>query len=246
MESGPELFGKIYRKGESIFHQDEPGDEMYIIQSGAVEVSVFQDHRKLVLALLGKGDFFGEMALLDSKPRSATVTAITRTRLLTLSREIFLERANYNPAIILHVLQAICRRIDRMTGQIRTMIDGDEALREMVSVGSTLSDSDDDPDHLDTRSLTGITTIKEQPVALKGGRSQTLTIESGSIIFEHGDPAERMFCIVQGTVEIFQEGRNGTYRIALLGPQDFFGEIALLTGGRRTASARAVSPVKLR
>ena len=87
MESGPELFGKIYKKGEPIFHQDEPGDEMYIIQSGAVEVSVFQDNRKVVLTLLGKGDFFGEMALLDSKPRSATVTAITRTRLLTLSRK---------------------------------------------------------------------------------------------------------------------------------------------------------------
>ncbi len=246
MESGPELFGKIYRKGEPIFHQDEPGDEMYIIQSGAVEVSVFQDNRKVVVTLLGKGDFFGEMALLDSKPRSATVTAITRTRLLTLSREIFLERANYNPAIILHVLQAICRRIDKMTGQIRTMIDGDEALREMISVGSTLSDFDDDPDHLDTTNRTGIATINKKPVALEGGRGQTLTIESGSIVFEHGDPAERMFYIVQGTVEIFQEGRNGTYRIALLGPQDFFGEIALLTGGRRTASARAVSPVKLR
>ena len=246
MGRGSELFGKVYTKGERIFNQDERGCEMYVIQSGAVEVSTFQGNRKVVMTLLGKGDFFGEMALLDAKPRSATVTAITRTRLLALSREIFLERVNYNPGIILNVLQAICRRIDRMTGQIRTMIDGDEKLREMVSVGSTTPHSDNAPQRSDAGNLADIMAMEDLPADLKDTASQTMTIDPGRIIFEHGDPADRMYFIVQGTVEIFQEGRNGTYRIALLGPKDFFGEIALLTGEVRMASARAITAVKLR
>ena len=87
-----------------IFHRGDPGDEMYIIQSGAVEVSSMRDGCKVVLTILEKEDFFGEMALLDRNPRSATVTTITRSRLLPLSRRVFLEKLAYNPAIVLHVL----------------------------------------------------------------------------------------------------------------------------------------------
>jgi CRP-like cAMP-binding protein len=81
-----DLFGRTIAKGRIIFRQGDPGDEMYIIQSGAVEVSKIRQGRKIILTLLEKGDFFGEVALIDSKPRSATVTALTRTRLLVATQ----------------------------------------------------------------------------------------------------------------------------------------------------------------
>jgi CRP-like cAMP-binding protein len=62
MSQGEDLFGITYDKGEVIFQQGTPGDTMYIIQSGAVEISQLQGDRKKVLALLERGDFFGEMA----------------------------------------------------------------------------------------------------------------------------------------------------------------------------------------
>ena len=130
------LFGKIYEKGELICRQDDPGDEMYIIQSGAVEVSSRRDGHKVVLTILEKEDFFGEMALLDRNPRSATVTTITRSRLLSLSRRVFMEKVAYSPDIVLYVLKALTRRIDRMTGQIRAMIDGDAKLRRLLVTGN--------------------------------------------------------------------------------------------------------------
>ncbi|MGD9354669.1 MAG: cyclic nucleotide-binding domain-containing protein, partial [Desulfobacterales bacterium] len=135
MENDFGLFGKIYEKGEIVFRQGDPGDEMYIIQSGAVEVSSRHDGHKVVLTILEKEDFFGEMALLDRSPRSATVATITRSRLLPLSRRVFLKKVAYNPDIVLYVLRSLTRRIDRMTGQIRAMIDGDAELRELMITG---------------------------------------------------------------------------------------------------------------
>jgi CRP-like cAMP-binding protein len=90
MSQGEDLFGVIYEKGEVVFQPGDFGDTMYIIQSGAVEISQIHGKREIVLALLEKGEFFGEMALLDDHPRSATVTAICQTRLLPLTRSSLL------------------------------------------------------------------------------------------------------------------------------------------------------------
>ena len=86
MSRGEELFGITYEKGETIFSHGDLGDTMYVIQSGAVEISRLQDGKKAVLALLDHNDLFGEMALVDNHPRSATATAISRSRLLPFTR----------------------------------------------------------------------------------------------------------------------------------------------------------------
>ena len=128
---------------------------MYIIQSGAVEVPKMRQGHKLVLTLLDKGQFFGEVALVDNKLHSATVTAVTRTRLLSLSRHTFLQRIAYNPDVVLRVLRALSRRIDRMTETIRSLIGSDEALRQKV-----FSSNDDFPVMSSTLGDSGIQTAK--------------------------------------------------------------------------------------
>ncbi|MGA9260664.1 MAG: cyclic nucleotide-binding domain-containing protein [Desulfobacterales bacterium] len=255
------LFGKIYEKGELICRQDDPGDEMYIIQSGAVEVSSRRAGHKVVLTILEKEDFFGEMALLDRNPRSATVTSITRSRLLSLSRRVFMEKVAYSPDIVLYVLKALTRRIDRMTGQIRAMIDGDAKLRRLLVTGNRTGGN---PEHFCDHERGGDRHEAEKPSvtppledmkpslaepfasALKFASEPPTEVEPGRVLFEQGDDGSRMYFIEQGTVEIYHATCNGDLCLAVLGAGDFFGEMSLITGQPRTASAKARSPVRLR
>ena len=85
------LIGPVYEPGTVIFRQGEPGDTLYLIQSGAVEYSYKQGDTETVLTILEKGDFFGEMALFGQERRPATARAIRRTRLLPLTRASLLE-----------------------------------------------------------------------------------------------------------------------------------------------------------
>lgn len=261
MENDFGLFGKIYEKGEIVFRQGDPGDEMYIIQSGAVEVSSRHDGHKVVLTILEKEDFFGEMALLDRSPRSATVATITRSRLLPLSRRVFLKKVAYNPDIVLYVLRSLTRRIDRMTGQIRAMIDGDAELRELMITGEHTTWNpthfcrpERGGDRYEAEKSSGIPPSGGMQPALAEQFASILTfvseppeeVDPGRVIFEKGDDGSRMYFIEQGTVEIYQATRNGTLCLALLGAGDFFGEMSLIAGEPRSASAQARSSVRLR
>ena len=127
MGHGPELFGKICAKGEAVFHPEEPGTEMVVIQSGAVRISSPNRGRRI---LLETDDVFGEMALIDIHPRSAITTAITRMRWPTLSRNVLLQKISDKPDVVLQGHNALCGRIVRMTRRIRAMIDGAGALRK--------------------------------------------------------------------------------------------------------------------
>ena len=74
-------------KGKTIFHKDELGDSMYVITNGSVKAH----ENNYVFATLKTGDCFGEYALIDSKPRSASITTLERTTLLKIERKDFLE-----------------------------------------------------------------------------------------------------------------------------------------------------------
>ncbi len=106
-----EIFGSVYERNAVIFEQGQPGHEMYIIQSGAIEVSRRAGDKEEVLAILGKGDFFGEMAIIRDEPRSATCRAIQRSRLLAITKENLIERGRKDPSIFLHFIRALIVRI---------------------------------------------------------------------------------------------------------------------------------------
>ncbi|NWG05161.1 MAG: cyclic nucleotide-binding domain-containing protein [Chloroflexi bacterium] len=84
-----QLDEKGYAKGEVVFQQDGKADSFYMIYAGSVRVVRKQDGREMQLALLVKNDYFGEMALVSNRRRSATVTTLTDTTLLILSRQNF-------------------------------------------------------------------------------------------------------------------------------------------------------------
>jgi uncharacterized membrane protein len=100
-------------KQKVLFRAGEAGDAMYIIERGKVRVSVdATDGRELTLTELGRGDFFGEMALFDGQPRSANATASEESRLAVLSRQHFLSFiVRGNPNVALEMMTALANRL---------------------------------------------------------------------------------------------------------------------------------------
>jgi uncharacterized membrane protein len=115
-----------------LFKMGDSGDAMYLIDSGRVRISVHDSFGHAVtLADLGGGDFFGEMAILDGKARSADATVIEDARLAILSRTDFLAFVRRNPDVALKMLSAITNRLR----------DTDEMLRQRVSRNANVEEA---------------------------------------------------------------------------------------------------------
>ncbi len=101
-------------KDTTIVSRDEPGDSMFIIVKGRVKVVIHGDNgREVILTMLKTGEFFGEMALVDDQPRSASVVAHEDSRVLVLKRESFTSVVETNPAVALNVMGELSRRLRR-------------------------------------------------------------------------------------------------------------------------------------
>jgi CRP/FNR family cyclic AMP-dependent transcriptional regulator len=107
--------------GTTLFSAGDAGDAMYLIESGRVRISITDaDKKQIVLAELARGDFFGEMAIIDGKDRSADATILDDARLAVLSRENFLRFIHNNPKVALEMLSATFQRLrhtDKMLQQ---------------------------------------------------------------------------------------------------------------------------------
>jgi CRP/FNR family transcriptional regulator, cyclic AMP receptor protein len=113
------LIVRYFGTAQIIFHLGDPAGLLYIITAGKVKIShTSPDGHEAVLAILGTGDFFGELALFDDSPRSATAEAIEPTETLTLHRDEFLTFMDHNPAFSRHVLTVLARRIRHLNKQI--------------------------------------------------------------------------------------------------------------------------------
>ena len=97
--------------GDDIVREGDIGHDMFIVQSGQVRISKRKARGEVVLATLGKGDFFGEMSLLESLPREATARAVGETRLLVLSRGGLLFRLRRDPTFALEMLNHLSSRL---------------------------------------------------------------------------------------------------------------------------------------
>lgn len=116
MASG--VLGKIYKDKEIIVKQGEPGDCMYIIQEGVVEVINETERGEVRLALRGKGEIVGEMAIFEGKPRSATIRALGDARVLTIDKKNFLRRIHEDPSLAFHLVQTMSARIRELSTEV--------------------------------------------------------------------------------------------------------------------------------
>ena len=118
LDTGEGALGREYSDREVICRQGEKGDRMYVIQSGHVAVVREEEEGEVVLADLKTGDVFGEMALFDRQPRSATVRTSGKARVLTLDKRAFMRRVHEDPSLAFRILQGMSHRIRNLNSEL--------------------------------------------------------------------------------------------------------------------------------
>ena len=124
-----ERFAKTYEPGQVIISEFEPGDAFYLIQTGTVQLIKCVNGTKKNLDILKMGEFFGEMAILDNSPRSATCMAKTRVKCLEFSKENFEVLMTGNPQLALNLLKLFCKRIYDQKRRFRILVIKDPQAR---------------------------------------------------------------------------------------------------------------------
>ena len=117
-----ERFAKFYNPGDVIISEFEPGNTFYLILKGTVQLIKCVNDSKKNLDILKPGDFFGEMAILDNSPRSATCMASSNVKCLEFSKENFEVLVTGNPQIALSLLKLFCKRIYDQKRRFRILV----------------------------------------------------------------------------------------------------------------------------
>src|SRR5579863_8459147 len=121
--------GREFRAGEVLFREGEQGEEMYVIQSGLVQIlkRVGADERPL--ATLGRGEFLGEMAILNGKPRTATAVVLEDAKCLVIDAATLEQMISSNTEIALRLVKKLARRIDSADEMIQILLNPDPKAR---------------------------------------------------------------------------------------------------------------------
>ena len=116
------LIERRFPNNKTIVEEGLPGDYMYVIREGRVKVTKLSgDGREKILSILEPGDFFGEMSLLDREPRSASVKALSETRILALARNDFLNLLRKSSDLAMAVIQELTRRVRAIDEQASSL-----------------------------------------------------------------------------------------------------------------------------
>ncbi len=115
-------FGRSYVKGTVLFREGERGEEMFVIQSGRVQVSMKVRGVEKVLSNLQPGEFFGEMAILNGKPRSATAVVAEDAKLLVIDSKTFEAMVRGNSEISLRMIKKLASRLQEADDQIENLL----------------------------------------------------------------------------------------------------------------------------
>jgi len=107
-----------YQAGEIIIQENDLGETAYVITQGQVEVSKELQGQKVHLAYLGAGETFGEMSMIDEKPRSATVTAVSETVVSEIRRDDFFNSFQTDPQVALQLLKVLFERLREADARI--------------------------------------------------------------------------------------------------------------------------------
>ena len=114
---------RLFARDEVIFHRDDPAGQVFLITSGTVKVSVPDEQgHEVVVALERGGDVFGELALFDGGPRSATVTALTETYTLALARQEFIGTLERNPDAMRRMLALLVKTVRHSTAHVEDLV----------------------------------------------------------------------------------------------------------------------------
>jgi len=132
MKMGEEVykkFGREIKAGEVLFKEGDIGNSMYIIYDGKIAITNMSRDIETTLAVFTEGDFFGEMAIIDNQPRSATAKAVEDTKVIELSDDIFESQISNNPKLIMRILRKMSNRLREADRKIKTLLYRDNSSR---------------------------------------------------------------------------------------------------------------------
>jgi len=127
-------FGREYQAGEVLFREGESGDVMFVIQSGAVRITKEVGGEERVLATLGPGEFLGEMAILNGKPRTATAIVVETARCLVIEAKTLESMVARNAEIALRLIKKLAKRLDSADTLVEILMHKDPKARVMLAL----------------------------------------------------------------------------------------------------------------
>jgi len=160
---------RAFRTGEVIFHRDDPGQVLYMIKEGKVKICIISpDGQEISLAVLGKGEYFGEFALLDGLPRSTDAIALEKVECYTLQRSDFHNAILKNPKIAILVLEALTKRLRNTDQMVEDLIFLDvygRVAKKLLELADAHGVKVEDGDRIDVR-------LRQQELASMVGASR--------------------------------------------------------------------------
>ena len=133
-DPSPAKFGREFRVGEVLFREGEEGREMFVIQGGKVQVSKRVGDQERPIAVLGRGEFLGEMAILNNKPRSATATVIEDATCLVIDKRTLEAMITNNTEIAVRLIKKLATRLDASDTLVEILMHPDPRARVMMSL----------------------------------------------------------------------------------------------------------------
>src|SRR6476660_9053986 len=122
-------FGREFPRGTTLFREGEPGKEMFVLQAGKVAISKRVRDVEKVLATLGPGEFFGEMAIIANKPRNATATVAEDAKVLVIDPKTFEGMIRGNSEIAIRMIKKLADRLSEADAQIENLLLTDPSSR---------------------------------------------------------------------------------------------------------------------
>lgn len=129
---------KGYRPGEVVIKEGTKGTSAYIILSGAVEVLKWSGQKEVAVATLGEGQVFGEMGLIEDRPRSATVRALTELRVRNIDRDHFNELLRTKPSVLIPIMKSLFERLRQVSDMLAERVQDAPRLKGTAKIYSVL------------------------------------------------------------------------------------------------------------
>ncbi|MDP2343370.1 MAG: Crp/Fnr family transcriptional regulator [Deltaproteobacteria bacterium] len=185
-----ERFGRTAAAGTVLFREGDAGKEMFVIQSGKVRLSrTIRGHEK-TLADLPAGEFFGEMSIINDKPRAATATVVEDAQLLVLDPRTFEAMIKANTEIAVRMIKKLTGRLDVANQQIENLLLGDansRVVHALIQMAGTGVKGDDGAVRVtaDAPSLaekTSVDDAKVEEVLARLERSRLVIAKDGALV----------------------------------------------------------------
>ena len=243
------LVEKTFKNGETIINEGEVGNSFFRLLEGKAYVfSNFGKKDQMQLAMLETGEYFGEMAIIETNPRSATIIAKGNVTVIEIPADELNKYFEKNPDQIIVLMCLLGKRVAAMTKDyndaqklLKDLKEADDKkksgslfskIKKYIDLYQSNKDKLDEPVVEELRET--LETTGDE------GFGQIETLEAGTVIYNEGDVDETMYILHVGTVGFYKNyGSSDEVKESELNDNSFFGELGLLVGEPRTNTAVA-------